>query len=218
MPEWNSRFGWKVVSVLVAAGLWYALIGEIETASSIPVLVQYRNVPADLEIVSDPPDRMFMRLRGPASRLQPEDLRSVALSLDLRNANTPGDQTITITERELGLPPGVSLLRVAPSQVRITLDRRAEKLVPVEVQYSGPPPSGYRVVSQRVFPQRITILGPETSVTRVESAMTDRIDLSSTVGNSEFRVPVVMADPHLRVAGGSESVTVQVTLERIPRP
>jgi YbbR domain-containing protein len=138
--------------------------------------------------------------------------------IDLKNAHAPGDQTVTITERDLGLPPGVSLLRVSPSQVRISLDRRAEKLVPVEVQYSGPPPSGYRMVSQRVFPERVRITGPEGSIERTESAMTDRIDLSSTVSNSEFRVPVVVVDPHLRLVGETDSVTVQVTLERIPKP
>jgi YbbR domain-containing protein len=218
MRPWTSRLLWKVVSVMAAAVLWYTLIGETETAANIPVLVQYQHLPPDLEVTSDTPDRLFLKLRGPTSRLQPEDLRSIALFLDLGNAHTAGDQTITITERELGLPPGVSLLRAVPSQVRVTLDRRSEKLVPVEVQYSGPPPAGYRIVSQRVFPERVRVTGPETSVARLESAMTDRIDLSSTVSSSEFRVPVSLADPHLRPASETQFVTVQVTLERIPEP
>lgn len=218
MRPWTSRFFWKVVSVFAAAVLWYSLIGETETAASIPVVVQYLHLPPELEVTSDPPDRLFLKLRGPTSRLQPEDLRSVALFLDLASVNAPGDQTITITDRELGLPPGVALQRAVPSQVRVTLDRRIEKLVPVEVQYSGPPPSGYRVASQRVFPERVRVIGPETGVARIESALTDRVDLSTTVGNSEFRVPVFLSDPHLRLASGTQYVTVQVTLERIPKP
>jgi YbbR domain-containing protein len=206
-----------VVSLVASASLWYALIGETETAASIPILVQYRHLPPDLEVTSEPPERMFMKLRGPISRLQPDDLRAIALYLDLRNVNSPGDQTIAITERELGLPQGVSLLQAVPSQVRVTLDRRGEKLVPVEVQ-SGPPPSGYRVVSQRVFPAKVQVSGPETSIARIETAMTDRIDLSTTVGNSEFRVPVYLADPRLSLASGTQFVTVQVTLERIQKP
>lgn len=210
-----SNVGWKLLAVVSAFVLWRLFVGETELATSIPVAVQYRNMPPDLELTADPPERLFLKLRGPASRLNPSDLTRTVLLVDLKNAMAAGEQTITITEQELGLPPGVELVRVVPSQVRITLEKRTEKTVPVEVRHAGPPPKGYRIVTQRVEPARVKIVGPEAILSRIDSVPTDPVNLGGVVGAEEFRVPVYAPDPHVRFEG-KPVVTVKVELEKIP--
>lgn len=211
-----SNFGWKVLAIGSAILLWSLFVAQTEIATSIPVVVQYRNIPSDLEITADPPERLLLKLRGPVSRLSASQLSGTILLFDLKDISTAGEQTITIGERELGLPAGVELVRVVPSQVRLTFERRAEKIVPVEVRYSGPPPRGYRIVSQNVFPQSVKVIGPEAIVERLESVPTDAINLSTTVGDAEFRVPVYTTDPHLRFEARAPFATVQIKLEKIP--
>lgn len=213
----TENIGWKLFSLGAAVVLWGAFVSEAEVATSVPVTVVYHNIPPDLELTADAPENLFLKLKGPSARLRAEDLSNIGLALDLKNATNPGERTIFIGEAELGLPPGVSLIRVVPSQVRVTLERRAEKIVPVEVRFAGPPPGGYRVVSQRVSPAAVRVIGPEARVNRLDSAQTDPIDLTSTIGNAEFRVPVYVDDPHLRFESGHPVVTVQLTLERIPQ-
>jgi YbbR domain-containing protein len=216
MHALTSNIGWKLLAIASAVLLWWLFVAETEVATSIPVVVQYRNIPADIEIMADPPERLLLKLRGPASRLSPSQLSGTVLVFDLKNTSSAGEQTITIGAQELGLPSGVELVRVVPSQVRLTLDRRSEKTVPVEVRHSGPPAQGYRVVSQRVSPPSVKVIGPEAIVQRIESVPTDPIDLKSTVGTAEFRVPVYLPDPHLRFEDRTPVVSVQVTLEKIP--
>ena len=218
MRALTENIGWKALSLLAAVVLWSTFVGEVEVATNVPVSVAYRNVPADLELTADPPESLFLKLKGPSARLTAAELKQIGLALDLKNVTKPGEQTLSIGESELGLPGGVSLIRVVPSQVRLTLERRAEKIVPVEVRFSAPPPGGYRVVSQRVSPAAVRIIGPEARVNRLDAAQTDPIDLSSTIGNAEFRVPVYVDDPHLRFEAGHPTVTVQPRLERIPQP
>jgi YbbR domain-containing protein len=208
---------WKLLAIVSAIVLWNLFVGQAEVATSIPVVVQYRNIPADLEITADPPERLLLKLRGPASRLDSSSLNNTILLVDLKNVSSPGEQTITITENELGLPSGVELIRVVPSQVRVTLDRRSEKTVPVEVRYTGPPARGYRIVSQRVNPPTLKVIGPEAFLARLESVPTDPVNVSTTVGVAEFRVPVYATDPHLRFETKTPVVTVRVTLEKIPQ-
>jgi hypothetical protein len=86
----------------------------------------------------------------------------------------------------------------------------------VELRYAGPPPEGYRIISLSVHPTSVRVIGPESRVARLEVAMTDPIDLSSTVGRSEFRVPVYLDDPHVRLEKGSPLINAHVTLEKIP--
>ena len=60
------------------------------------------------------------------------------------------------------------------------------------------------------------MIGPESNVEDLASAQTDAIDLSSAVGNPEFRVPVYLPDPQVRFDGPATLVSVRVSLEKIP--
>jgi YbbR domain-containing protein len=216
MRALTDHFGWKLLSLAIAVALWFMFVGEAEVATSMPVVVRYRNAPADLEITTEQPNRLFMKVRGPVSRLSAASLAETALVLDLANVHSPGEQTLSIDEGELGLPPGVTLLRVVPSQIRVKLERRTVKMLPVDVRYASSPPAGYRIVSQRVYPPTVNVIGPESHLTRLESVGTDPIDISSTIGESEFRVPVYLSDPQLSLESALP-VTVVVSLEKIPQ-
>jgi YbbR domain-containing protein len=217
MRTLTRNIGWKLLAIASALLLWTLFVAQTEIATSIPVVVQYRNIPPELEVTADPPERLLLNVRGPASRLSASELSQAVLVLDLRNVHGPGEQTITIGERELGLPSGVELVRVVPSQVRVSFEKRAEKTVPVEVRYAGPPARGYRIASQKVVPETLKVIGPEAIVERIHAVQTDAINLSSTVGNAEFRVPVFTTDPHVRFESRTPVATVYVLLEKIPQ-
>jgi YbbR domain-containing protein len=89
-------------------------------------------------------------------------------------------------------------------------------MLPVDPRYASSPPTGYRIVSQRVYPPSVNVIGPESHLKRLESVGTDPIDISSTIGESEFRVPVFLNDPHLTLESALP-VTVVVSLEKIPQ-
>jgi len=213
----TENLAWKLFSIAAAIAFWCALAGQTEVATAVPASVRYRNVPPELELNSDHVERLFLKVRGPAARLSTSSLSQTTLVLDLQNAMQPGEQTFTIGERNLTLPPGVTLIRVVPSQVRVRLERRATKDVPVEVRFAGPPPTGYRVVHHDVQPLKIRIVGPESRLDQVVSVHTDPVDLSSKLANAEFRVPVFLPDSHVRFEESGPVVTVRVSLEKIPQ-
>lgn len=213
----TENLRWKVLALVASAALWYGLVRESDVATSLPVAVQYRNIPPDLEISSDQFDRVYVRLHGPAPRLRTDELTGLSLVLDLSQVQGPGERTFNLNEDTLRLPPGVTLTRAVPSQVRLTFDRRAAREVPVDVRFAGPPPHGYRVSSQEVYPPKLRVMGPETRVNIVQSAQTDAIDLASTVSNAEFRVPAFIPDPHVRFEQQAPVVSVRVFMEKIPR-
>ncbi len=215
MPGLTEHLGLKVFSLIVAIALWYFVIGDTEVGVSIPIVVQYRNLPADIEITGDHLDRLFMKVRGPRPRVTTEALERTSLMLDLAGVNTPGERTVPVTARELGLPAGVELLRVVPAQIRLRLDRRVTKSVEVQARITGAPPRGYRITQQRISPEFVRITGPERNLRTVKSVMTDPINLDSSVGYAEFRVPVALEDPQLQVED-SQPVSVGITLEKTP--
>lgn len=209
--------GWKLAALGISAFLWYAFVGETELAASLPAAVQFKNVPQDLEMSSDTFDRLFLRLKGPATRLNAASLRDVTVQLDLSQVHGPGERTYTLTGDNLRLPAGVEVLRIVPSQMRLRFDKRVTRDVPVEIRFAGPAPEGYRITGQRAQPATVRVTGPENRVQRLHSVHTDAIDLSSTVSNAEFRVPAFVPDPQVRFDGQSPLITVRVLMEKLPQ-
>jgi YbbR domain-containing protein len=201
----------------IAAFLWYAFVGETELAASLPATVQFKNVPQDLEVTPDIFDRIFLRLKGPATRLNAGSLRDITVVLDLGQVHGPGERTYTLTADNLQLPVGVDVSRIVPSQLRLRFDNRITRSVPVEVRFSGTAPVGYRITGQQASPDAVRVTGPQIRVERLNSVLTDPIDLSSTVGQAEFRVPAFVPDPQVRFEGEPPNITVRVFLEKIPQ-
>jgi YbbR domain-containing protein len=207
---------WKALSLLIAVALWFLVVGEPELVTTHSTPIFYKDLPRDLEISSDPPDRVHIEIRGPANKLSPSSLAETAVFLDLSSVNGPGERTFTIHDSSINLPSGVTLERAVPSQLRLRFDRVASKQVEVRVRTGAQEPSGYRIVQEEVRPARLTITGPEGSLQQIDSAQTDPIDLSKVVGRAEFHVHAYVTDPQVRFEG-SPLVTVTVTVEKTAR-
>lgn len=209
-----QNLGWKIFSIAAAIVLWMWLVGETEVSTSVAAPVQFENAPADLEISSDIVERLHLRVRGPATALRADSLASAAVLLDLGSVGAPGEKTFSLGPDNIRLPDGLVLTRVVPSQLRIRFERRAAKAVPVEVQFAGPPPSGYRIGATLISPTQLRITGPEGRVEQIRQVHTDPIDLRGAVGSRQFRVTAFVEDSHVRFESGSE-VQVRVSLEKV---
>jgi len=136
--------------------------------------------------------------------------------LDLTGINRPGERTFSVAEN-LDLPSGVALERAVPAQVRLRMERRLRKEVPVLVKFGTPPPPGYVVHFHHVLPATVHVVGPESRVRAVAAVETDPIDLGDTMKMEEFSVPTFVSDPQVRVEG-SGRVVVRVEVVRKADP
>ncbi len=205
---------WKLFSLAVAILLWLLVVPQSELVTSRGIPVLYRNLPDDLEIASDMPERIHVEIRGPASKLSAASLADLAVQLDLSPVNVAGERTFTIAGPDLTLPRGVSFLRAVPSPLRLRFDHILSKDVPVQVRVGTPLQAGYRIVKQEVRPERLKIAGPENHVRAIEAAQTDPVDLSGVVSKAEIRVPAYVTDPQVRFDKES-IVTVRISVEKI---
>jgi YbbR domain-containing protein len=95
--------------------------------------------------------------------------------------------------------------------VRFRFEPRRTRTVPVEVRFTGEGQNGYQIAHSEVIPAEIQIVGPRSRVARVNSAVTDQIDVSNAVGVTQFHVSLLVEDPYVRIEGSPEA-TVQVTM------
>jgi YbbR domain-containing protein len=208
-----ENFWWKVLSLAVAVVIWALVASEPELSAFSTVRLEYKNLPDDLEISSEPVTSVVLELRGPSGVLHSagNEIRP-SVVLDMSDAR-PGERTYTIANGSVRLARGIRLVRAIPSEVRFTFEPRGTRTVPVEVRFLGQGQNSYEPAHVEVNPPQVQIVGPRSRVARVTSAVTDQIDLTNVVGTAQFHVNVFVEDPYIRLEG-SQEVTVQVTMKK----
>jgi YbbR domain-containing protein len=208
------NFGWKVLSLATAVALWWLVASEPELAGFATVSLEYKNLPDDLEISSEPVAAISLELRGPSLELRglgDGGLRP-AVVLDM-SAVAPGERTFAISGANVQVPRGIRLVRAIPSQVRLAFEHRMVSEVPVTARLTGAGQNGYVVANYTVTPPTLRLVGPASRVARIRSVSTDLVDVSAVVGSQEFRVNAFVDDPYVRFES-SPQVTVVVNMRK----
>lgn len=203
----------KLGSLALAFLLWTAITKEppVEVAFSAPL--EFRNLPQNLELSSETPTAVQVRVRGPASavrRLSPSDL---AVSVDLADFRRPGERSYPLAVSELKAPIGVRVAQIIPAQARVRFEARAQRDLPVTPRILGSSAPGYRLAGYQVFPPMVRVVGPESHVAALESASTDPVDVSGVLARAQFWTNVFVPDPLVRIQS-QQQVRVTVQMER----
>lgn len=208
----TRNIGWKLLALLIAVLFWTIAAREPELATSISVPIEFKNIPDDLDIGGNLPDRVRVEVRGPSGRLTRDSLADAAVILDLSDAR-PGDRTYNVRSANASLPFGVDFDRAVPSQVTLHFDQLSTRIVPIQPVYVNIP-DGYRIGTAALDPSKVQIRGPEERVSHISKVLTDPIDLTGVVGQKEFRTRVNVGEPQVRLESPSE-ITLKVTLEKL---
>ncbi len=208
------NFGWKVLSLAGAVALWWLVASEPELAGFATVRLEYKNLPDDLEISSEPVGSVTLELQGPSGVLRGvgDGGLQPAVVLDMSDV-AAGERTFPISGANVQMPRGVRLVRAIPSEVRFGFDRRMVRDVPVNAKIVGAGKNGYVLEQCVVNPASLRLVGPASRVARIHSVVTDPVDVSTVVGSQEFRVNAYIDDPYVRFET-SPQVTVTAVMKK----
>jgi YbbR domain-containing protein len=212
---WIVRhLGLKLVSVALAGLLWLAIAGDPLVERSLRVPLEVQNIPADLEIVGEPPSTVEVRVRGPAGTLSQLVTGDVLALLDLKGAR-PGRRLFHLTTDRVRAPFGVEVTQIQPATVGLTLERSAARTVPVVPQLEGRPMPGFVVAGVEADPPTVEVVGPESRLHRVTEAITDAISVEAKSASFVERATVGVVDPLVRVR---QPIAARVVVTIAPSP
>jgi len=210
------NFGLKVLSLVLAAGLWFIISRDEQPAEvAVRAPIVFEHVPTDLEVSSESAPEALIRVRGPERVIRQLKSNEVQAQLDLSGAK-PQERTFELTAQEVRHPRDVAVMQIIPSQLHLTFDTRLTREVEVRPRIVDADnlPNGEQVVKVDVDPARITITGPSRHVQRVDSATTDPIDVVGTQGTGFFNVNVYVSDPLVQVVDPT-NVRVTVVVQKV---
>jgi YbbR domain-containing protein len=205
--------GLKLLSVMLATGLWLAITREPMAEVERAVPIEFHNIPANLEISSERIPEVEIRVRGPVRLIRDVKASDLHAVIDLAHSQI-GDRTFDLTAQNVRGPRDLTVVQIVPAQFRLDLDHRATREVEVRPRVTGNFAAGFRIAEVKVDPSHITISGPQQHVDAVEAAITDLIDASGTMARNSFLTHAYAADPLVQVVN-SAPIRVTVIMERI---
>ena len=214
LRRWVIHNFWlKILSLLLATGLWLAISPDQELAEvAVRVPIEFEHVPLHLEISSATIPDAQIRVRGPQRLIR--DLRSTDIHAELELADAkPGERTFDLTAQQIHLGRELHVVQVVPGQVHLSFDMRLTRDVEIHPRVTGIFPDGEQIAKVLVDPERITITGPRRQVEMVDAATTDPVDASGTRSQATFVTNVYVSDALVQVVQPTP-VRVTVIMEK----
>jgi YbbR domain-containing protein len=207
------NFGLKVLSLVLATGLWFAISPDEQPAEvAVRAPIVFERLPPEVEISSETIPEAQIRVRGPERVIRQLRSNDVHAELELADAK-PGERTFDLTSQQISHPRDLTVVQVVPSQVHIAFDTRLTREVEIHPRVTGNFLTGEQITKVEVDPSRITITGPRHHVEIVDSATTDPVDATGTTGRATFTTNVYVADPLVQVVQPT-SIHVTVFVEK----
>lgn len=216
MPSFTFRnLGLKLLSVCVASLLWLVVAGERVVERVIRVPVEFQNLPADLEIVGNPPEQIEVRVRGGSGTLNRLDPGDLSMVLDLLAART-GRRLFHLTPGQVNTPYAVEVVQVSPSSATIEFETTGIRVVRVQPEIDGTPAEGFEVVSVESVPATVEVAGPESALLALGEAITEPVSIAGQSRTVREIVTVGVVDSSIRVRA-PQTATVTVTIAPVKR-
>ena len=111
----------KLLALGFAIALWLFVTTAEKTDVIVSAPIEIDGLPAGALITGEQPETVDVQLhglRGSLGRLGPDQLRA---RLSLAGAE-PGEMTLRILPEHIAVPPGITVLRVNPSRIRLVVD------------------------------------------------------------------------------------------------
>jgi YbbR domain-containing protein len=202
-----DNVGLKFLSMVLAITVFLLVNTDRDREISARVGVSY-TMPDDKVLVSERLEEVKITVKGPWRRLRRFDEREVPrINLDLRHAPT-GE--VAITPDMVHLPSGLAVTSISPRTVRVTFDRRVERIVEVSPQLAGRPQHGYVVAEAKPQPATIKVRGPEGTLSVLSSVKTHDVPVEGRADT--FSTEAALALPDGVETDGPSQVVVQVVV------
>lgn len=206
----NLRY--KILALAVSIIIW-AYAGEGQNPNitrEIKVPLDTRDLQVDC-VISEAPSTIKVSLEGQKSHVESliAEPDSVSAYVRLRGKSAGRHVLPARVEIPVGLK-GLVHAKAIPKEVTVTLDEKAQRLLPVDVQFVSPPPVGYRFGAPAVTPRKVAISGTARQVNSVAQLVAEVASKGGNTGGIDDEFQVIAEDKDGNVLRGLDMSPAQV--------
>jgi YbbR domain-containing protein len=199
----------KIVSVILAVGLWFYVYTSDYTEMSFNVPLKVVNLNENLAAINET-GLINVVLRGPNFSLKSISFNDIKINIDGSNFEV-GEVKYRIKLTEIKVPAGITVVRVEPSEVHFIIDKLITKRVKVNPTFIGEPLKGYKIASVRINPESVQLQGSEKQLSSLDYVDTLPINLSSRYEPLVYSVGLKIPEGSKVVGNNQVEVIVKFT-------
>lgn len=186
----KRNMGAKLIALFSAFVLWlYVAYQNPATDQVLPqVALEYQNLPKGVAVV-EMPRTVTVRLQGARALEGDVTYKDVRAYVDLKDARV-GNNILNV---KVVIPAGSRLVSLNPERVSVLMDVIKETQVPIQVEFSGTPKSGYIHLGAVVKPDQVLVQGPEKFLEKIKQAYVVA-DLSGSEKHFSHTLPLRLMD------------------------
>jgi YbbR domain-containing protein len=206
--------GLKLLSLLLALALWFAVSGEERTETTLSLALELVNTPATLVITSEVPPNLQVRVSGPRSIINKLSQTRLTQTIDLAGYKS-GQHPYYFGPNSFSFPRGVQVARITPNPINLTLATSMTRTLSIKPALEGSPPEGYEVLEAKTRPEKVVVKGPATELQDLKYLSTLPIDVSYLTEHTVISTDLDFKNLHLSL---KEQVPILADVSIIAKP
>ena len=192
-----------LLSLFCITGIWLSFSKGMETLASHEVPVEFINPDQKMEIISSSASNVTLLISGARpliNSLKPEQI-NVTLNL---SQSVVGSNQLSITKKNIVLPPGIRLKKIEPSELDITLDTLIEKQLPIQPHWIGELPKGLVMIEAKTIPKTIGIIGGGMVLRDISTIFTEQIPLDQLTESGTTSAALILSPASLKLKNNNK--------------
>ena len=180
-----------------------------ETVIFIPV--DCGQIPAGLTITGPSLKGIEVYVCGPKSSVRILSDLKMRYVLDLSGVHI-GINSIPIKKDRIILPEGISIVKINPTFLTVTIENKIKKELPVKILFSGKPATGFTVSGAVAKPSSVILQGPESILGPMDKVLTKSIEIKGLSESFKKEVALDLVED-LEIISPSEIIFAEISIE-----
>jgi YbbR domain-containing protein len=168
-------------------------------------------IPAGLTITGPSLKGIEVYVRGPKSALRILSDMKMRYVLDLSGAHI-GINSIPIEKDRIILPGGISIVKINPTFLTVTIDNKIKKELPVKILFSGKPATGFTVSSAVLKPSSVILQGPQNILAPMDKVLTKPVEIKGLSESFKKGVALDLVED-LEIISPSKIIFAEISIE-----
>ncbi|MBA3013802.1 MAG: YbbR-like domain-containing protein [Proteobacteria bacterium] len=207
--SWPKDWFIKLLSLLFALFLWYFVSSEDRVDINVQIPVEIVNLPRDLIISNQYKTSLDITVSGPRGLIR-KISPGITRSIDLSKA-TPGNMVIANEPDSISVPRGVTVLRITPTHITLSLDRLIKKTLAIKPISHGKLPEEYELKAITIQPETLDVTGPQDILGDETIIQTNPIDLSDITASTSKQISLDLK-PEVAELIGASAVSAHIEI------
>jgi len=213
----TRNFMLKIFSLVVSLLIFLFVSVESATPVDVDFPIEYR-IDDDIMLTGDTPQKLHTTLQGPwASFRSFGTLNLKPVVIDLMDAE-PGEWRHRIETDDVRPPGGMKVVAVRPGEIEIVLERKVERLVPVEADIMDRPAFGYDILAVHIDPKEVRVVGPRSKVGTLDFISTRPLNIDGQTEDVTLEAELRPPAAGVRLLERRVSVVIEISEEFVTRP